>query len=178
MDTRTNISKILLALIACGAVVLGPAAAAGDRAVSAKFAGSGFDTVVDPNQDGFPVQLTQARMQGTFGTSALAITTEWLIQPRRCPAGFDLPLAIVNSSLVITAPDQSQVFGFSQSGWMCVNTTTGAYLGEMFGIYNGGVGRYAGATGEWTAKFDGATLDPSIGFRSITGTVRGNIMVP
>jgi hypothetical protein len=147
----------------------------GERQVSLTFAGSGYNTVVDPNQDGFPVQLTRARMKGSFGAADLAITTEWIIYPRECPSAYDLPLAIVNSALVITVPDQSQVYGFSQVGWMCVNTTTGVSVGEMSGIYSGGTGRHVNATGDRGVNFEAATLDPAIGFLSIRGSGKPTI---
>ena len=170
--------RVVLMAVGCVAALLATSAMAGERAVSIRFAGSGYDTAVDPNQDGFPVQMTYAGMKGSFGAAQLAITAEWMIHPRACPPGYDLPLSVVNSALVVTSPDHSQVFGFSQTAWMCVNTSNGLYFGEMSGIYNGGIGRYEGASGEWAVTFDGATLDPAIGFRSITGSGKGTLTLP
>jgi hypothetical protein len=79
---------------------------------------------------------------------------------------------------VYTFADQSQLFGLSQNGWLCVSSATGAYYGEVYGVYNGGTGRFEGATGEWATEFDGFILHPPIGFRSIRGTADGTLVTP
>lgn len=178
MRKGNRIGTRSLAFIACAAALAAGAAVAGEQSLRISFAGTGFDTAVDTNYDMFPVQLSHAAMKGSFGAADLVITTEWEPGSVVCPAGYDLPLTLVNSALVITSPDQSQVFGFSEDAYMCVNTTNGLYLGEMSGIYNGGTGRYEGAGGEWKVTFTGATLDPPIGFRSVLGEGMGRLVLP
>ena len=124
------------------------------------------------------MDLSLADVQGTLGSATLAITMEWYIYPHECREGYDLPFALVNTAVVYTFADQSQLFGFSQSGWLCGSSTTGAYCGEEHGVYNGGTGRFEGATGEWTMKFDGVNLDLAIGFRSLRGTANGTLVMP
>lgn len=179
MNTWRKVATLMLGVVACTTVLFAPVTSAGERNVTLHFAGTGWDTQLDATQGpGTPVQLTVADARGFFGESVLSITTEWRFTENSCAGDFDVLAELVNSALVITAADQSQVFGFSQYGWMCVNSTTGLYYGETYGIYNGGAGRYAAASGEWTATFDGATLDPSISFRSIRGTSTGRLVTP
>lgn len=176
MDTRTRISLLSLALVICTGLLFAPISGAGERPVNTSYAGIGYATSSDPNGDGFPVDLSLTDSQGTLGAARLAITTEWLISPHECRVGYDVPFALANMAVVYTFADQSQLFGFSQSGWLCANPSTGAYYGEAYGVYGGGTGRFKDASGEWSTKFDGATLDPGIDFRSIRGTAIGRLL--
>jgi hypothetical protein len=176
MGNQPSVSLLTLTLVACIGVLFGPIAAAGERPTSISYVGFGYYTSADTNYDGFPVGLSLADANGSLGPARSAITSEWYISPRVCREGYDLPFALVNSSFVLTFSDQSQLFGSSQDGWLCLNSTTGAHYGETVGVYNGGTGRFEGATGEWTTTFDGVSLDPSIGFRTIRGTGTGTLV--
>lgn len=178
METRTRIALLSLSLVACIGVLFAPASSAGERPISVSYAGFGYNTSVDPNGDGSPVGLSLTDVQGTLGSAKLVITTEWYISPHECREGYNVPLVLVSTAIVYTFADQSQLFGFSQNGWLCLNSTTGAYYGEEYGIYAGGTGRFEGGTGEWASKFDGAILDPAVGFRSIRGTANGTLVMP
>jgi hypothetical protein len=48
----------------------------------------------------------------------------------------------------------------------------------VYGVYRGGTGRFAEATGTYITKFDGQTLDPTIGFRSIRAISEGRLTTP
>jgi hypothetical protein len=165
-------------LVACAGLLAAPVASAGEKVINSRYAGVGYDTAVDTNGDGLRVGITHADWQGTFGQAQLAITTEWFVFPRACRDGYDVPLALVNSAAIATFADQSQLFAFSQNGWLCLSSSTGAYYGEVYGIYNGGTGRFTDATGTYTTKFEGQGLDPTIGFRSIRATVEGRLTNP
>lgn len=181
METRTRFATFVASTLACAAVLFAPAASAGERNVSLRFAGTGSDLALEATPGGTSSQVTTAAVRGTFGNSELVIRTEWsdyIIEPADCAAGFGVKVTLINSTLVITAADHSQVFGFSTDGWMCVNATNGAYYGEMKGVYYGGTGRFEGASGSWTAKYDGFTLDRSVGFRSIRGSADGTLILP
>lgn len=178
MDAKTKFAMLAATFVACAGLLVAPAASAGDKVIKARYAGVGYDTAVDTNGDGFPVGLTLADWQGTFGQSKVAITSEWYVFPRQCREGFDVPLALVSSASLITVPDQSQLFGFSTDGWICLSTSTGAYYGEVYGAYIGGTGRFEGASGTFITKFDGQNLDPTIGFRSIRATLDGQLTMP
>jgi hypothetical protein len=134
----------------------------------------------DTNNDTLSVGLTQANGQGTFGNFALASTTEFTpITPTgRCPDYTELSL--VYSATVLTFADQSQLFGIANAddGWARLNMSTGQYFGEIDGDYEGGTGRFEGATGEFTTTFQGVILDPAVNFESITGTAEGTFNRP
>ena len=136
----------------------------------------GWDTHVDGFvPDGANVSLTTGTAKGTFGASTITITTEFRLEDAvTCPAGFPLKYALVYSAAVLTFEDQSQLFGISQSGWICA-TAAGQYYGEVSGAYVGGTGRFQTATGDFVSKFDGQYLEPNLSFRSIQGTVEGTV---
>ncbi len=178
MTHTTRIGAFAATLLACVGLLFAPVSIAGDKVIAARYAGVGYDTSVDTNGDGLYVGITLADWQGTFGQAKLAITTEWYVFPRACRDGYDVPLALVNSAALITFADQSQLFAFSKDGWLCLSSSTGAYYGEVYGIYNGGTGRFTDATGSYTTKFEGQGLDPTIGFRSIRATIEGSLTKP
>jgi hypothetical protein len=178
MTHTIRIGMLAATLVACGGLLAAPVASAGEKVINSRYAGVGYDTAVDTNGDGLRVGITHADWQGTFGQAQLAITTEWFVFPRACRDGYDVPLALVNSAAIATFADQSQLFAFSQNGWLCLSSSTGAYYGEVYGIYNGGTGRFTDATGTYTTKFEGQGLDPTIGFRSIRATVEGRLTNP
>jgi hypothetical protein len=149
---------------------------AGETPISLRYAGTGWDSHAGGcNPDGNKVSLTTGTAQGTFGNSTITITTEWRIENAvTCSVGFPLKYSLVNSAVVLTFPDQSQLFGISQTGWICV-TAAGQYFGEVSGAYVGGTGRFQSATGDYVSKFDGQYLEQNVDFRSIRGTVEGTV---
>jgi hypothetical protein len=181
-DTRFGkVMSIVLGAILCAGVLLAPVAGAADRPFKVSYAGVGYDSPVDPNSDTLPVTYTDAAAQGSFGASEIAITAEFSPVPPAglaCRTGFTA-LGVRHSSVVLTFKDQSQLFGWSTGGWMCVDRVGGYYYGQAQGVYIGGAGRFAKATGTWVSDFDGQNLDPptfgGIGFRSIRGTVDGTV---
>ena len=176
MDTRTKFSLLAsVALLSVG-LLAAPLSNAGEMPVSLKYAGVGWATHVDGwVPDGANVDLTTGTVEGSFGASEITITTEFVPNPDlSCPAGYTRKFALVYSATVLTMKDQSQLFGVSQNGWICA-TPGGVYFGEVSGVYVGGTGRFATATGDFLSKFDGAYLEPNLGFRSIRGTVTGSV---
>jgi hypothetical protein len=153
-----------------------PASSANETPISAQYAGSGWDTHIDGfAPDGSNVSLTTATGQCTFGDHTLTITTEWQTDDAvTCPTGFPLKYSLIYSASVLTFQDRSQLFGISQSGWICA-TNEGQYFGKVRGIYAGGTGRFKVATGDFVSKFNGTYLEPNLGFRSIRGTVEGTV---
>ena len=175
MDINMKVGILAASLVACTGLLLAPVAGAGERAISSRYAGFGYDTSVDPNGDGLPVGVSVASSQGTLGEGQDSNTSEWYYSPHECQEGYDLPVALVNMATVTTFADHSQLFGFSQDGWLCASTVTGAYYGELHGVYGGGAGRFADASGSFTTKFEGQNLDITIGYRSFRGTTEGTL---
>ncbi len=176
MDTKTRFAAIASSALLCLGVLFSPVSIAGEGRVSFVYAGSGWDTGIQ----GFltNISLTTGTAQGTFGNSTITITTEWrpaiAADSVTCKAGYPLTFALVYSATVLTMPDQSQLFGIAQSGWICA-TEGGQYYGQVSGIYAGGAGRFQNATGDFVSKFDGAYLEPNLNFRSIRGSVEGTV---
>jgi len=143
-----------------------------------QFAGTGFDTSVENGGNGPPIDMSIAEARGSFGAKRAEISVEFDYAAIDCPDGH-IGLSIAYSSSVVTYGDQSQTYGFSNSGWMCLSLQTGHYFGEAYGVFIGGTGRFAGATGDWVSSFQGDNLEPpninNIGFRSITGTIKGTV---
>ena len=177
MDTMTKFGVFASSALVCLGVLFAPPISAGEQPMSLRYAGVGYDTKIDGLiPDDQTVTLTTGTAAGTLGAAEIAITAEFrmLQDAADCPAGFPVKYALVYSATVLTFKDQSQLFGFSTLGWLCANAG-GGYVGEVQGIYEGGAGRFASATGDFVSKFNGAYLDPSIGFRSIRGTVEGTV---
>lgn len=153
---------------------------AGGMPISITYAGSGFTTGTVSGPGHLPVDMTFATGKGTFGASRLEISTDFMpLEVNDCPSGFDMKLALSYSATVLTFPDQSQLFGAAYSGWLCADTTTTfAYFGEVYGYYIGGTGRFEGATGSFTSPFEGVHVEPTIGFRSIKGSIDGTLELP
>jgi hypothetical protein len=172
-------SALALALLALAFPVI----AKGPLDVYMRYAGYGYDTTIEFYEDDLPVNLTQARGKGTFGSSTIAITVEFVIDPEMssyCPQGYPIPAAVLDVpdhewAFVVTAADHSQVIGKFDWGWICLTGDMKNWVGETQGEYDGGTGRYEGASGSFVSHFWGTNLDPSIGLRSITGDVIGTL---
>ena len=169
------------------AVLMAPAClAAGAMTIDVEYAGYGYYTAADTNGDGFPVSLSLASGKGTLGNSTVAITVEFELPDggvSPCDAAY-IWLPVVSGgdhywAAVLTAANQSQLFALFDQGYLCLRGGPPFdYYGMAAGFYAGGTGRFEGAVGEWTSHFEGVDLDPSVGFRSIAGTIEGEITWP
>jgi hypothetical protein len=147
------------------------------------YAGSGFDTAADPNEDGFPVGVYQVRGQGTFGRSEMSATAEFVPDAEvECPAdeGY-VGLSFVYGAITHTFADLSQLFGVGTQGWICFNPVSGHYFGYNKGDYVNGTGRFESDTmplepiGWWESTWDGWNLDPAVVYRSFRGELTGGL---
>ena len=87
---------------------------------------------------------------------------------------------VQNPPLVFTFNDLSQLFGRDGSGTICVDLTTGLVDFEINLIFDGGRGRFAGATGGAVirAEAEDVSSDSAGLFLSETGTIVGTIVLP
>lgn len=176
MTHTTRIGAFAAALLACVGLLLAPTASAGERVENSRYAGTDFNTSVDSNFDGQPAGMMLAT---GAGGAHLGVSSEWVYESGQgCLAGYDLRFALLQSAGVTTYSDRSQIFSFAVDGWLCLSTTTGAFYGELSGIYTGGTGRFAEATGTYTTKFEGQNLDPAGTIRSVQGSSSGRITTP
>lgn len=177
--------RLLWTPLAILVLLFATASVAWGAQVNLRYVGTGWDTTVDNFADGYPITISTVDAKGSLGASRLEIRAEWApfdIAEIDCETG-ELEFGLVFSASVATFENQSQLFAYSNVGWMCVEESTGHYYGQVFGIYSGGAGKFVGATGDWQSDFDGFFLEPPgplaiIGFRSITGTVKGNVVLP
>ncbi|MEJ2515509.1 MAG: hypothetical protein P8080_07590 [Gammaproteobacteria bacterium] len=173
---RGGVSLCLAALLCAGAL-WASASYAGDMPISIKYSGTGFATAVDVNGDGENLSLTLAEGRGTFGRTAVNITSEFVVDPAvECEAGY-VPYTLFQSTAMIIVNNGDQLFGFGGGGTLCLNPNTGYYYGDAYGVYYGGTGRFATAVGEYTSDYTGYVIEPFIGtnFRSIQGTLEGTL---
>lgn len=179
MSTST---RLLVAGLFVSALVAPVSLAAKTTAVSFDYAGHGWDTETTMPGD-HPVTLTLANGKGTFGQTSVAITVAFEVDIDvlgNCPNASHIPYAVIDHdwAVILTAPDHSQLVGQFHSGWLCLDPVTGYYVGETSGDYVMGTGRFVGAGGSWVSTFDGYHPDLSIGFRTITGSITGNVDMP
>jgi hypothetical protein len=177
INTFTRRSTALAAgvLLALGTAY--PAASyASEIPLKVTFVGAGIETAVDSNADGLKMSLTTAEAKGSFGAAMVYITSEFRVEPTTpCPAGF-LPLYLFHSTAILTFSNGDQLYGFVSGGEMCLNLSTGYYYGDATGVYHGGTGRFANATGTFLSTYTGHNLEPFVsGFRSIQGKIEGTV---
>lgn len=179
---RTTIGLLCAGLVA--GLLFAPACfAASHTPVFIEYSGFGYYTAYQLVDDEFPATLNLVDGKGTFGQTSLTVTLELEIDfamAPNCPSTDYLPLSAVDHDwgVVMTTPDLSQLFGQFDTGWLCQNLATGHYVGFTSGEFIGGIGRFTGASGSWTSDFQGFTIDPSIGLRSLDGTLVGTVEWP
>jgi len=184
---RVTAKTVLLGATAVCALLLAASSEAWTAPIHIQWAGSGWDTHIDNFGDGFPVDITIAQATGSFGAKRIEVSAEFNpydledIEGIECVEGYDVLFGIVYSANVATFENNDQLYGVSDTGWMCLSQQTGHYYGEVYGAYVGGTGRFQGAGGTWATTFEGQNLEgpeaitglAPIGFRSISGEMHG-----
>jgi hypothetical protein len=177
------------AALAAGALLAVAAFSGPPEGVPIKFSywGSGIETAVDSNQDGLLLSLSMTEAQGSFGASSAYITSEFRLATEQealqigCEDGFT-PLILFQSTAIVSFANGDQLFGMvldEIGGEMCLSFVTGYYYGDADGVYIGGTGRFAGASGTFHSEYTGYNLEPMLtGFRSIQGTIEGTVVMP
>jgi hypothetical protein len=173
-------------ILALGAVLLiqpfmAATASADEVPVSMKWVGMVFDLAIDTNGDGLFADLIDAQGNGTFGPAELNVLTEFF------PVGFCdteykvLQLGVLYSKPITTFLKGDQLWGNVTGGSMCLDTETGEFEGEAAGNYVDGTGRFKGASGWFTVKFEGTNVtfaEELPGFGAISGTIKGVVERP
>ena len=189
---RVTIISALKGASVASALVLATAGQAWAVPIHAQWSGSGWDTHIDNLDDEYPINISTAEATGSFGISRVEISAEFLAEDPNdpddtdgivCDEGYDLLLGFVYSAQVLTFNNHDQLFGASDTGWICINETTGKYYGMGYGAYVDGTGRFSGSNGTWETTFEGMNLEmpeevtglKPVGFRSITGKLTGNV---
>ena len=131
--------------------------------------------------------IVDAQAQGSFGASMSHIVTEWVPDGGTCEdeyLGYDHYM-LLHASLVLTFSNNDQLFGAGAafdgdlSGWMCLNSGDGHFVGMAKGGFTGGTGRFEGADGTFTSPFSGYNLTAfrfGYGSGPIEGKLEGNVI--
>jgi len=180
---KSSTPQLVAGLLVCA--LFAPASfAAKPTPMFVAYAGVGYDTSYHVFEgDDYPVTMNLGDGKGTFGLTSVATTVEFMIDfdmAPYCPSADYVPFAVVdhNWAVVLTMPDLSQLFGHFNEGWLCLNPGTSHMVGEVNGDFDGGIGRFAGAAGSFVSPFQCWALDPSIGLRSLDGTLSGTVEWP
>jgi hypothetical protein len=89
-----------------------------------------------------------------------------------------LPIAVLENPLLLTFQDLSLLYAKGGSGLICIDLGTGAVKFVIDIVFDGGTGRFEGATGGATITGEGVPLNAAGTFLAETGTTIGTIIVP
>ncbi|MEJ2402338.1 MAG: hypothetical protein P8Y52_13240 [Xanthomonadales bacterium] len=189
---NVTIKSVLYGASAACGLLLAATGTVWAEPVHITWTGTGWDTHVDNFADTLPINMITASATGSFGADHAEVATEFYpANPADygvvCSAGHDVFVGIVLSTSVMTFKNHDQLFAFSNDGWMCLSTDP-EMKGHFYGVvtngwYGGGTGRFANADGDWMTTFEGYNLElpeavtglMTIGFRSISGEISGNV---
>ena len=159
-----------------------------DVPVSIKWSGTvvetGIDVIVE-DEAGLNANLIEAQASGSFGAKNLTVLSEFTPGQFLCdddgnglPDPGVLPLIFAYAKPIITFANDDQLWGHLTEGSGCLSVVTGEFSGEGEGVYDGGTGRFTGATGSFVVTFSGTNLtiaDLGVGFGAIKGEVIGKL---
>ncbi len=182
-NMRASIAGALL-LVAIGML---QTAVAKEIKMDLRFAGAfvtGIMHVVDPVTGGTaPSALIHTNSVGSPGR---AVTRGFggVSMPAGPPIAdclgipFGLPIAVLENPLVFTFQDLSLLYAKGGSGLICIDLGTGALKFVIDIEFDGGTGRFEGATGGAVITGEGVPLNSAGTFLAETGTTVGTIIVP
>ncbi len=114
---------------------------------------------------------------GEFSADNVSESVQVLPPTGKCAVN-ELEFEMIHYSSVHRYSNGDLLIGGMLDGFTCSNPETGVGYGVVRIEYLGGTGRFEGARGESTRKFQGRALDPS-GFRSVlTATETGTLILP
>ena len=191
LRSRFSRNAPLIAFIGVFAVLGAQTASAdGDRHVSLRFAGDFIQNLEQTDVDamGAPIGptsllgLVRAKVKGNLGRADLTAATksEGVDPPSyddRCPdyGVFFKFVDITDNSLVFTFSDLSLLYGNGQ-GVVCIDIANGEQYIAVEGTWHGGTGRFRGAQGEFSIRFDDyIPVSPNTQVVAEAGTITGTL---
>ena len=180
MRTRSIVGTVVLFV---GGIFLANGAALADgKRYWDKVSGAIADgsTSMDLNGDGVP-----AGYAAIVGRSNLGRVDGWLIleldplNPGVCDDG-SVQFPVVNGTGVRRIRGGSLLYLQDNSGFVCLDPTTGATTSQTEGVFSGGTGRFAGAGGAYRTRGTGNLLmsDGVASFVAFTFSTRGAVTTP
>ncbi len=186
MKTK-NLSVGIAGIFLFVAAGLPQSAVAEEVEMDLRFAGAfvtGITHVVDPETGATaPSALIHTTSKGSPGR---AVTRGFggVTMPAGAPISdclgipFGLPIAVIENPLVFTFQDLSLLYAKGGSGLICIDLGTGAQKFVIDIVFDGGTGRFEGATGGAAIIGEGVPLNSARTFLAETGTIVGTIFVP
>lgn len=191
-DKLKILSRRLPLLVAAVALLMAPFTAAPSHAdeapIKISYTGSLVPIPVNYGSvSGASVLIGQSH--GSFGASMSHIITEWVEDSGACVgdyAGYT-HYDLLHAAMIVTFSNDDQLFSVGAdwlggaTGWMCMSSATGHFVGEAGGEFTGGTGRFEGASGSFLSPFSGYNLayfGLGYGAGPITGTIEGTVIFP
>jgi hypothetical protein len=186
---KATASKFLISSVAILALSSGAGAHQRSRSLAYHelISGAAAPSSFDANGDGIKGHYVTFSGHSTLGPVHGALLVEYdftnLGPDPACPAGtLKLPILVSAGNRAVTGTE-SQLFmrDDTSSALFCLDTSTGAFTMALKGVFAGGMGRLAGATGAYEYKGSGnvllqdATGSPFGGFVLET---KGRLTVP
>lgn len=187
MKTRTSQALAIGAALILPVLMVNEAFADGAKGFKMRFAGGFIQNIqqLQVTPQGIPTGVVESRSlalvkgRGTFGKAdIMAVTVSGLpLSGKTCSEGLSAIADIVENNLVLTFNDLSVLYG-NGSGVVCGNPADpDAFpLAEIEGEWHGGTGRFSGAGGHWSIRFDfAAPVGGVTQFAAETGVIKGHL---
>jgi hypothetical protein len=192
MKTRHFTISIALVLLLAGAGLGDETKTQHFRCTSSGTFADGVETNIDTNGDGASATLDQGFAKCNIGNSIFQEEVEWIFQPTltdcpNVPGMLELHISQTQGQHRAVGTDLAtgdQTFSQFISGTLCLNSLTGLLTTTAKGIYLGGTGKFAGATGTFASQASGSYLAAGSkggvfgGFGQFTSTLTGTLTLP
>ncbi len=144
----------------------------GDNQLSMTFSSTFSPTTIDVNGDGMVSSLARATVQSNFGPATFEGVGELapVEVPTNCPAG-NLEFALVpgSSSTAFTFANGDLLFSAETSIVTCTDLSTGFFTNTLTGLFIGGTGQLAGASGSLSSLPEATSLSQILPPRQCCG---------
>lgn len=149
--TRRVIFALMALAIAAAAVLVGTQSAEAGS-FHERISGNFIDTAVDTNNDGVAGSSWNGVAKGSGGPTYQGVIEVAFEPTGRCATGAEGTLAAY--SIVRRYPNGDQLASRLVEGFVCFDPATGLGTVDVEAEIIGGSGRYADASGSYTATFD------------------------
>lgn len=174
ITTRVAVPILALTLIASALVLLQPADAAG---FNERVSGNFIDTSIDTNDDGTAANYFSGAVRGNGNPTYEGLVEIAFVATGMCTDPGAIEGSIVTYSIVRRYSNGDLLFSNLVDGFLCFNPASGMADVTINAALAGGTGKYASATGTYTARYAVKLLVPDpaggIGHGAFYGTVSG-----
>ncbi len=150
--TTRRIAYAIAALALAAATVLVGSQTADAGSFRERISGNFIDTAVDTNNDGVAGSAWNGVAKGSGGPTYQGVIEVAFEPTGRCTSGAEGTLAAY--SIVRRYPNGDQLVSQLVEGFVCFDPATGMGTVDVEAEFIAGSGRYANASGTYTASFD------------------------